>query len=90
MARAGMTPAAEGELEGEMQAAGRAEAPSMASVAGEASAAACKAVEKMGFGFSSNDGRATVALALAGRLLQWDAARMALEAARLRGKAGRA
>lgn len=65
-------------------------APDMASVAAEAVVAARKAMELHCTGFSSYDSKATAVMALAGRLLQWDAARMALEAARLRGKAGRA
>jgi len=66
-------------------------APDMKSAAEEAVAAACEAVERRRTSMSWNSGsdRTKIAMELAGRLLQWDAARMALEAARLRGKAPR-
>jgi hypothetical protein len=63
--------------------------PDMKSAAEEAVAAACEVVERRRTSVNWNSGadRTKIAMELAGRLLQWDAARMALEAARLRGKA---
>ena len=63
--------------------------PSMRSVVEEAMLAAWEMLDKhrnrMNWGCNSD--RTKAAVELAGRLLQWDAARMALEAARLRRKA---
>jgi hypothetical protein len=64
-------------------------APDMKSVVEEAVAAALGVLvaRRDGMSFSSYSERTKATVELAGRLLQWDAARMALEAARLRGKA---
>jgi hypothetical protein len=63
--------------------------PDMKSVAEEAVAVALEVLmaRRDNLYWPSNGERTKATVELAGRLLQWDAARMALEAARLRRKA---